>query len=48
MLGRTVLYFDLSATEFETELVVEGLVQGVYFVKFTFSKAEIVKQLVKK
>ncbi|KAA3622970.1 MAG: T9SS C-terminal target domain-containing protein, partial [Flavobacterium sp.] len=48
MLGRTVLYFDLSATQHETELVVESLVQGVYFVKFEFDKAEIVKQLVKK
>ncbi|KAA3621505.1 MAG: T9SS C-terminal target domain-containing protein [Flavobacterium sp.] len=46
--GRTVRSYDLSKTSYQTQLNVESLDDGVYFVKFEFDKAEIVKQLVKK
>lgn len=47
VLGRTTKTYNLEKTERETELNIESLVKGVYFMRFEFKRAELVKQLVK-
>jgi extracellular elastinolytic metalloproteinase len=46
--GRMVKSYDLRLTEFQTELNIESLTEGVYFVKFTFDNGEVVEQLIKR
>lgn len=48
VMGRQVKAYDLTQTERSTQLNIESLQTGVYFVKFSFIKAEVVKQLIKR
>ncbi|MBT8261191.1 MAG: M36 family metallopeptidase [Bacteroidia bacterium] len=46
--GRMVKSYDLRQTVSQTELNVESLTEGVYFVKFAFGDGEVIEQLIKR
>ncbi len=47
LVGRLVKSYDLSKTQYRTELNIESLVQGVYFVDFKFANENRIKRLIR-
>jgi len=48
VLGRAVKSYNLSKTDTQTELNIESLVTGVYFIRFEFENTIVVKQIIRK